>query len=171
MFRMTETHRPKVYLESSVISYLTARPSEELTKKFRQEQTRQWWEFRERFELFISETVLDEIRLGDSKASQRRLEVVEGIPVLPHSDQVESLARVFVSVKAVPPKAVVDAYHIISAAIHQMNYLLTWNQKHIANSIKRRQMEELILGFRLTPPLIVTPDQLLYQKKLINLED
>ena len=164
-------HRPKIYLESSVISYLTARPSEELAKKFRQERTRQWWEFRDHFELFVSETVLDEIRLGDPKASQRRLEIVEGIPVLSHFDRVEQLARTFVTAKAVPPKAVFDAYHIISAAIHQIDFLLTWNQKHIANPVKRRQMEELIYEFRLTPPLIVTPDQLLYQKKLIDLED
>lgn len=164
-------HRPKVYLESSVISYLTARQSEELAKKFRQQQTRQWWEFREHFELFLSETVLEEIQRGDTEAARLRTEIVEGISILPHSEQVELLAQVFVSAGAIPPKAVLDAYHIVSAAIHQMDFLLTWNQKHIANPVKRRQMEELIFKYRLTPPLIVTPDQLLYQKKLIDLED
>ena len=84
-------HRPKIYLESSVISYLTARSSEELTKKFRQERTRLWWEFRDRFELFLSETVLEEIQRGDLKAAQLRTEIVKGIPVLPYSDRVEQL--------------------------------------------------------------------------------
>ena len=164
-------HRPKVYLESSVISYLTARPSEELAKKFRQQRTQQWWEFRDRFELFLSKTVLEEIQLGDSGASQLRMEIVEGIPVLPRSEQVELLAQVLVSTKAVPPNAVQDAYHIAFAAVHQMDYLLTWNQKHIANSVKRRQIEELIFGFRLKPPRIITPEQLLYEENLIEFED
>ena len=99
------------------------------------------------------------------------MEIVEGIPVLPPSDQVELLAQVFVSTGAVPPNAVLDAYHIAFAAVYQMDYLLTWNQKHIANPVKLRQIEELILGFQLIPPLIITPEQLLYQKNLINFEE
>ena len=161
-------NRPKLYLESSTISYLTARPSENLVRKFRQERTRQWWTFRDRFELFISKTVINEIRLGDPEAARLRLEMVDGIPVLPHSDQVDLLAQVFISTGAVPSNAVQDAYHIASSAVCQMNYLLTWNQKHIANSAKLRQMEELIFGFQLTPPLIVTPEQLLYEKNLLE---
>ena len=164
-------HRPKIYLESSTISYLTAKPSENLPQKFRQERTRLWWEYRDRFELFISKTVVEEIQLGDQKAARLRLEIVEGISVLPRSDQVELLARVFVSAGAVPPIAVFDAYHIISAAIHQMDYLLTWNQKHIANPLKRCQMEELIRGFQLKPSLIITPENLLYKENLIEFED
>jgi len=161
-------YRSKVYLESSIISYLTARPSEDLTRKFRQEQTRQWWRYRDRFELFLSETVLDEIRLGDPKAAQLRLEIADGIPVLPNSDLVVLLAQVFVSAGAVPPNAVQDALHIASAAVHQMDYLLTWNQKHIANPFKQRQMEELISGFRIKPPLIVTPEHILYEENFLD---
>ena len=163
--------RPKIYLESSVISYLTARSSEDLTKKFRQERTRRWWTYRDQFELFVSETVIKEIQLGDQEAARLRAETVEGIPILPHSDQVESLAQVFVTARAVPPNALVDAYHIVSAAIHQMDCLLTWNQRHIANPVKLQQMRELVFGFQLKPPLIVTPEQLLYREKLIEFED
>jgi len=164
-------NRPKIYLESATISYLTARPSENLDKKFRQKQTRLWWKYRDRFELFVSETVAEEIKRGNQKAAELRSEIIEGIPVLPHSDQVALLAQVFVSAGAVPPNAVQDAYHIASAAIHQMDYLLTWNQKHIANPVKLRQMEELIFGFQLKPPFIVTPEQLLLEQNLIELED
>ena len=164
-------HRPKIYLESSVISYLTARPAEELVKKFRQERTRQWWEFRNHFELFLSEAVLEEIQRGDTGAAQLRMEIVAEISVLPYSEQVELMAQVFVSTKAVPPSAALDAYHIAFAAIHQMDYLLTWNQKHIANPVKQQQLRELISGFQLAPPLIITPEQLLYQKNLIEFED
>lgn len=163
--------RPKIYLESSAISYLTARPSEVLVRKFRQERTRLWWEYRDWFDLYLSETVLDEIRLGDPDAARLRVEIVEGIPILPFSEQIGLLAQVFVSAGAVPPNAVQDAYHIASAAVHGMDYLLTWNQKHIANPVKLRQMEELIFGFQLHPPLIVTPEQLLYEENLIDFED
>ena len=163
--------RPKIYLESSIISYLTARPSENLTNKFRQDRTRLLWTYRDRFELFVSETVMDEIRRGNQEAARLRSEIIEGIPVLPHSAQVESLAQVFISANAVPPNAAQDAYHIAFAAIHQMDYLLTWNQKHIANQVKRRLIEELIFSFRLKQPLIVTPDQLLYEENLIEFED
>ena len=164
-------HRPKIYLESSTISYLTARASENAGNKFRQERTRLWWEYRDRFELFISKTVVEEIQLGDQKAARLRLEIVEGISVLPRSDQVELLARVFVSAGAVPPSAVPDAYHIAFAAIHQMDYLVTWNQKHIANPDKLRQIGNLISDFQLKPPVIVTPEQLLYKEKLIEFEE
>lgn len=164
-------HPPKVYLESSTISYLTARPSENLPKKFRQARTRQWWKHRNRFELFISETVKNEIRLGDPEAARLRLEVIEGITVLPDCDQVKILGQVFISAGAVPLNALQDAYHIAFAAIHQMDYLLTWNQKHIANPVKLRQIEELIFGFQLKPPIIATPEQLLYEENLIEFED
>jgi len=163
-------NRPKIYLESSVISYLTARPSEVLPQKFRQEQTRLWWTYRDRFELFVSETVVNEIQRGDQEAARLRLETVDGIPVLPLSDQVERLAQVFLLANAVPPIAALDAYHIAFAAVHQMDYLLTWNQKHIANSVKRRQMEGLIFGSQLKPPLIVTPDQFLHEQNIIEFE-
>jgi predicted nucleic acid-binding protein len=163
--------RPKVYLESSTISYLTARPSEVLVKKFRQEQTRLMWQYRDRFDLFVSETVVEEIERGNKEAAQLRLEIIAGIPVLPRSAQAELMAQVFVAAKAVPPNAEMDAYHIAIAAIHQMDYLVTWNQKHIANPVKRRQIEELILGFQFKPPLIVTPEQLLYEQKIIEYEE
>ena len=164
-------NRPKIYLESSVISYLTARLSEDLTKNFRQEQTRLWWTFRDRYELFVSETVMEEIQRGDEEAARLRMEIANEIPVLSHSDQVELLAQVFVSAKAVPPNAAQDAYHIAFAAVHQMDYLLTWNQRHIANLDKQRQIEGLISGYQLKPPLIVTPDQLLFCENLIEFED
>ena len=164
-------NRPKIYLESSTISYLTARPSEVLIKKFRQEQTRLWWTYRDRYDLFVSETVMEEIQRGDEEAARLRTEIIKGISVLPLSDQVERLAQVFILANAVPPTAAFDAYHIASAAVHQMDYLLTWNQRHIANPVKFRQMEELIFGFQLKPPLIVTPDHLVYRENLIDFED
>ena len=164
-------HRPKIYLESSVISYLTAKSSEKLGNQFRQEQTRLLWGFRERFELFVSETVVNEIQRGDQKAADLRSEIIEGIPVLPLFDQVELLARVFISANAVPPNAALDAYHIAFAAIHQMDYLVTWNQKHIANSAKLRQIGNLISDFQLKPPVIVTPEQFLYRENLIEFEE
>ena len=164
-------NRPKIYLESSVVSYLTARPSEVLIKKFRQEQTRLLWTYRDRYDLFVSETVLEEIQRGDQEAAQLRSEIIEGIPVLPYSDQVELLALALVSAKAVPPNAAQDAYHIAFAAVHQIDYLLTWNQKHIANPNKLRQIGNLFVDFQLKPPVIVTPDQLLFSENLIEFED
>lgn len=151
----------KVYLESSVISYLTARPSKDIKKLVKQRITKDWWKRRSEYDFFISQTVVDEIRRGDAEAAFLRLEAILGIPRLPYLDIVGALVHAFLLSEAVPKDYAEDAFHIAIAAAHQMDVILTWNQKHIANPQKLDSINSIIRGFRLKPLLILTPEQLL----------
>lgn len=153
--------RKRVYLESSVISYLTAKPSNDILKLSKQRVTKTWWKNRERYDLYISEVVLEEIGLGDEFAALARLEAVVGIELLSRSVAVNELTRMLLIGNAVPERSREDAFHIAIAAIHKVDYLLTWNQKHIANTQKREQINNAIRGFGLVPPLILTPEEFL----------
>lgn len=116
----------KVYLETSVISYLTALPSRDVVKLAKQELTWEWWRAnRQRFELYISPAVLEEISLGDSEAIERRVNVVTGLPILDLNNDVTDLLKQLLAANIVPAKAAADALHIAIAAVHGMSYLLT----------------------------------------------
>jgi len=156
----------RIYLESSTVSYLTARPTEEPIRKAKQILTRRWWEKREFFDLFISESVIEEIGNGDPKAAALRTQAVEGFPVLLLNDHVQRLATTLLLLNVVPLNEEQDAFHIAYAAIYEMDYLVTWNQKHIANQQKRRQLEEIILGLHKKTPYITTPEQFLLLENL-----
>jgi len=151
----------KVYLESSIISYLTARPSKDIRRLVKQRITNDWWERRDEYDLFISQTVVDEIGRGDAEAALLRLEAILGIPRLPYLDVVGALVHAFLLSEAVPKNYAEDAFHIAIAAAHQMDVILTWNQKHIANPRKLDSINNIIRGFRLHSLLILTPEQLL----------
>jgi len=152
--------RRKVYIETSVASYLTARPSRDLIVAAHQEITAEWWTtHRPRFDLYVSELVLLESSKGDPTAAISRLKRLAGIPSLPIDDAVQELARSFVERRIVPEKVVEDALHVAVAAIQGMDFLLTWNCRHIANAeiIKRLDAACADLGLRL--PILCTPEQ------------
>ena len=153
--------RPKVYLESSVISYLAARPSRDIVATAHQQVTREWWErSRSRFDLFISVEVLNEIRRDDPAAAQLRLRYVEAFPVLEVHDQAQFLAAEILRTSALPQKAAADAAHIAIATVNGMDFLLTWNCTHIANGFVQRAISRLSRNMGLEPPIIVTPEEL-----------
>ncbi len=155
--------REKVYIETSVISFLTARPSRDVVKLAKQELTRNWWEkSRSHFDLYISVAVLDEIRKGDPEAAQRRLDVVAGFPVLGagSDDAVESLLDQLLSAGAVPAEALLDAYHIAISAVHGMSFLLTWNCKHINNATQKHKISAIILNAGYSEVVMATPEEL-----------
>ncbi len=153
--------KPKVYLETSVISYLTARLSTNLIVAAHQQLTVAWWEERrKRFALFVSQAVIDEVIAGDKSAAEKRLAIVKKISVLDISDSVVDLAEHLIHVKAVPKKAVQDAYHVAVSAVHGMDYLLTWNCKHIANAEMRLRIQEACRDQGVTSPIICTPEEL-----------
>ncbi len=123
----------KVYIETSVISYLTARPSRDLVTAAHQQLTIDWWEDRSTdFDLYISQLVVREASAGDEDAAKRRLNVVEQIPLLELNEEVLTLAHSLVEDGPLPQKASEDALHIAVATVHGMDFLLTWNCKHIA---------------------------------------
>ncbi len=155
--------RRKVYLETSVISFLTARPSRDVVKLAKQELTRDWWETsRSSFDLHVSFAVLDEIRKGDPEAAERRLAAVAGLPVLGagSDDAVDSLFEQLLDAGAVPPGALLDAYHIAVSAVHGMSYLLTWNCKHINNAAQKQTIATIITNAGYREVVIATPEEL-----------
>jgi len=165
---MATLDKPKVYLESSTISYLTARPTEEPIQKAKQILTRRWWEQREKFDFYISQTVLDEIEKGDSQAAEARLDIVREMSILAVNEKIKPLAQDLLRARAIPKKSEADAEHIAYSAIYDMNFLITWNQKHIATNANRRLVEAVLLdaGFRL--PRLLTPEQHLFLMEVEN---
>lgn len=161
-------NRPKVYLESSMISYLTARPTEDPIRKAKQILTHQWWRHREKCTLFISKAVVDEIGLGNRVAAGLRMTAVQGIPILEFMPPILPLAQALLRTGAIPAKSEVDAVHIAYTAVHNMDILLTWNQKHIATDVKRRLIEAIILDFGLRLPRLLTPEQHLLSMETDN---
>jgi len=127
--------RAKVYIETTIVSYLRARPGSDLIIAAHQQLTRDWWRNRRAdFDLFISQAVIEEASAGDPQAAADRLQVLAQIRVLGLNESALQLARALVSKGPLPEKAAVDALHIALATVHGMDYLLTWNCKHIANA-------------------------------------
>jgi len=151
---------PSVYVETSIISYITARRSRDIVIAAHQQLTRRWWRSRSSYRLFVSQIVRDEAGVGDRAARLRRLRALRGIPALAITDQATRLAGELVRRGAIPRKATVDAFHIGIAAAHQVEYLLTWNCKHIANATMRGTIEAICRSEGVTPPIICTPEEL-----------
>jgi predicted nucleic acid-binding protein len=151
-----------VYLETSILSYLAARPSRDLVSAARQQLTHDWWgRRRSQFSVYISELVIAELRAGDAAAADKRVQLVEGIDVLAITDEVTALARHLAREAGLPPKAGADALHIAIAAYHGVDYLLTWNSAHIANAELRPKVEALCRARGFEPPVLCTPDELM----------
>lgn len=154
--------KPTVYIETTIPSYLTAWRSPELVMAANQEATRSWWDTaRPRFELFVSQVVLFEAGAGDQDAATRRLATIRDLPLLELSVKAEALAGRLLARAALPEKARLDALHIAVAAIHGMDYLLTWNCRHIANAVKRPLIEVICRAEGYEPPIICTPLELM----------
>jgi predicted nucleic acid-binding protein len=151
---------PKVYIETSVVSYLTSLPSRDIVVAAHQQITHAWWATRERYALYVSEAVLAEAGGGDPLAAERRLSALADVPVLMITGEVGNLAARFVDEGALPRKAFVDALHVATAAVHGMDYVLTWNCAHIANAKIRARLGPLCRWHGLRPPMICTPEEL-----------
>ncbi|MBF2049057.1 MAG: type II toxin-antitoxin system VapC family toxin [Leptolyngbya sp. IPPAS B-1204] len=155
---MSET----VYIETSILGYLTARPSRDLVVAANIEITREWWETRRNaFQLYSSQAVVKETSQGDAQIASQRLEIIRGLPLLDLNQSVLELAERFLEHSNLPAKADVDAVHIAVATVHSMDYLLTWNCKHIANAQIQRKLAEISLNFGYELPILCTPYELL----------
>jgi predicted nucleic acid-binding protein len=154
--------KPKVYLETTIISYFTARSSRDIITAAHQQVTQEWWyERRKDFDVFISQIVLQEVNQGDEEAIQRRLEMIGTIPEIEVSPEAVSLAQALVSDGVVPERAAADALHIAVATVQGMDYLLTWNLKHLANAIIRTAITDACRQRGYEPPVICTPEELM----------
>ncbi len=149
-------------LETTVIGYLAMRSSRDVRVAANQLSTREWWDnHRPDYDIFVSQFVLDECDQGDPSASAERRIYLNDVPVLDTNEDVEALADVIAIELQIPPKARIDAFHISMAAVHGIQFLLTWNCKHIANPENRPKIERACRHSGMEPPLICTPFDLL----------
>lgn len=152
---------PSVYVETSVISYLAAWRSPQLLMAANQEATRLWWdEKRPHYDLFVSQAVLSEAAAGDATAARQRLEFLRAIPILEITEAAEVLSKSLMARCRLPQKAEVDALHIAVAAVQGMDFLLTWNCRHIANPFFRTRFTAICQSSGYTMPVICSPLEL-----------
>ncbi|MCK8604437.1 type II toxin-antitoxin system VapC family toxin [Desulfoferrobacter suflitae] len=155
-----------VYIETSIVSYLTARPSRDVRAAAWQQITSQWWEdVRPEYDLYISELVIVEASAGNPEAADRRLEALEGIAELSIDEEVKELADELILKGGFPPGAEADALHVAVAAVHRIDYLLTWNFRHIDNAAKKPIIRSICIAAGYPYPEICTPMELLQEDK------
>ena len=152
---------PKIYVETSVISYLTARPSRDSLAAAHQQLTRDWWSRRTRFDIYVSELVVQEAGRGDAVFAMARLESIAGYPVLLINAAARSLADSILHSAVLPLKAAADALHIAVAAVNGMNFLATWNCTHLANGFILQKVNALCRRAGFEPPIVCTPQELM----------
>ena len=157
--------KPKLYVETTVVGYLSQRISRDVITAGHQKITRKWWATRRHaFDLYVSELVLDEAAAGDPDEASRRLSLMAGMSVLESSAQAEALATVLLKRKALPAKARGDAVHLAIAAVNRMEYLLTWNYRHLINASLALMMARVCKKHGYRCPTICTPEQLLVEE-------
>ncbi|MFL5243088.1 MAG: type II toxin-antitoxin system VapC family toxin [Gemmataceae bacterium] len=157
--------KQRVYLETTIPSYLTAWPSRDLVRAAHQQITRDWWDRRRAtFELYISQVVLRECQAGDATAAAERLKILQDLPLLEQTEEATRLAQALVDRVPLPERAAVDTLHVAIAAVHGVDYLLTWNCTHIANATLRDPIESVCRENGYEPPAICTPDELLTEE-------
>lgn len=151
----------RIYVETSVISYLTARPSKTIVGAAHQQITLAWWELRSDYELLVSQSVWQECAAGDPVAAQKRLAALEGISVLAVSQDMIRLAESLIEQAIIPARAIEDALHIAVSTLHHVDFLLTWNCRHIANPVIQEKIAVYLEQLGLFLPIICTPEELL----------
>lgn len=149
---------PTVYIETTIPSILAARPSKDPIIAGQQAVTRQWWDDRRSaFRLFVSDFVLQEASKGNPEVAARRLQVLESIPELEVDGESMALAARILESGVIPPKAGTDAAHVALASRHNVDYLLTWNCRHIANAEIIKSLELIVAKAGLCAASLVHP--------------
>lgn len=151
-----------VYIETSIISYLAADPSRDLITAAHQQVTHTWWRERlSQFEVCVSQAVLDEVSAGDQSLASRRIEILQGVPLLELTAEVADIAAALIARLPLPQRAGADAVHIAVSAYHGIDFLLTWNCTHIANAQLRPRIERICRELGYSVPVLCTPDELM----------
>jgi len=154
--------KPSVYLETSVVSYYTSSPSRDIFVLTHQQITKEWWDTKsDIFDFLVSELVIDEVSRGDSEAATTRLAIIEDFSILPLTDEIRKLARVLVTALNIPEDALPDALHLAASSIHKVDYLVTWNCKHLANGVIIKKLNDLKEKTGIHVPVICTPEELM----------
>jgi hypothetical protein len=155
---------PSVYIETSIISYLRQRPAAQVVAAARQILTRQWWEQeRANYDLVTSQYVIDEASAGNATLVAERLQNLQGVSLLSLDAEIGAIANEIMARAILPPKAEFDALHIAVAAYHGVDYLLTWNCRHIANARILPHIQQVLNDLAQFVPIICTPEELVGQ--------
>lgn len=152
----------KIYVETTIPSYIVSRTSPDIIVAAQQKITREWWESeRSLYELFISEAVITECSQGDKKAIQKRLELINDIPILPITEESLKLSNEYCILLNIPEKSRIDSLHLALVVVHEIDYLLTWNCRHLAHGQVRLNIHHYNRSRELFEPIILTPLELM----------
>jgi predicted nucleic acid-binding protein len=152
--------KKKIYIETSVVSYYSNRPSRDLVIAARQQVTREWWEANSPlFDLYISVLVMEEAGSGNESEAQKRLEALNGLPILGISTEAETLADALLA-GPIPKTSAEDALHIALAAVNGIDFLLTWNFRHINNAMMKKQITRIVESNGYECPILCSPEEL-----------
>ncbi len=160
--------KPKLYVETSIVSYLTSRPSRDVVINANQQLAQEWWENRHKFDLFVSELVIDEVSIGNASMAQKRLDLIRDVPLIDLNDEAKDLAKEILRQNILPPKAALDVFHIAVTVVHEIDFLLTLNCKHIANAFIFRRIEKICSAFGYETPVVCTPQEILGKENEID---
>ena len=153
---------PSVYIETSIISYLTSKPSRDLISAAHQQTTSEWWaKVRPNVECYVSPFVIDEASRGDDEYARKRLEAITDFSVLEVNEEIENIAQKYFLALDIPDKAKIDAFHLAIAAWHQMDYVLSWNCKHIASARVQKMLQNANARLGIYIPIVCTPEELM----------
>ena len=154
--------KPTVYIETTIPSLLTAWPNRDLEIAAQQVATREWWEKRrDVYALYISADVLDEAGRGDTEAARLRIAVLAECRVLAATEEAQLLTKRILATGLIPPRAAADAAHIALAAAHGIDFLLTWNCRHIHNAVIARRLAGVCQAMGFSLPVLCTPRELM----------
>jgi len=151
-----------VYLETTVVSYLAAKPSRDVVVAGHQQSTQEWWEYRRQdFRVVASQLVLQEAGGGDVQVAQRRLDILQSVELLEITPDATALARALVENAAIPKTSLEDALHVAVAVVNRCTYLMTWNYRHLVGAGARARIEAFCRDKGYEPAIICTPEELL----------
>lgn len=153
--------KPRIYVETSVISYLTARPSRDPVNAVRQMQAKALWNAQERFSLVVSPAVWDEARQGNPLQAELRMQAIASLPLLGLNAEASYLAQLLLQRKALPAKALADAVHIAIATSHKIKVVASFNFRHLASVFARAKIEQTLRQLGYEAPHIATPEEIL----------
>ncbi|OGG52219.1 MAG: hypothetical protein A3F84_03930 [Candidatus Handelsmanbacteria bacterium RIFCSPLOWO2_12_FULL_64_10] len=153
--------KKRIYIETTIPSYLAALPSRDLLQAARQQITHDWWNNeRQKYDLCISVIVLDEVAAGDADAVQRRMPFLKDLPLLDLTEPVNRVAKAIMDSGLLPRRAMRDAVHIAVSSVHSVDILLTWNCRHIANAAIMKELGAVVRGCGYEIPILCTPEEL-----------
>ena len=154
--------KPSVYIETTVVSYLVARPSRDLVIAAHQQVTLEWWDNAlPRLDPFVSAVVIEEGSRGEPEAAKLRMEKISNFPLLEVTREVQELADCYFNQTQIPEKARADAYHLALAASHGMDFLVSWNFTHILSAMIRTVIQDINESHGIYTPFICTPEELM----------